>query len=171
MEWGHVFALVAIACPCLALGWCAWRFLARPRAAGLGGRLVQGLGLIGLAALLASGVQLAASALGWSPSGSSQTLLGLLAVLPISWLVLCGGWSVQTVFEETAKDLTGHRHDTLLDNLHYYAALTAAQMLLLALLVAWRWRSPRRGDPVVWAVFALAAANGIAGMAWPWWGT
>lgn len=90
---------------------------------------------------------------------------------PMSWLVLCGGWSVQSLFEGTAESLTGHRRDTLMDNWHVYAALTALQMLTLAGFVAWRWRSAGRNELLPWAVFVLAVANGIAGMAWPWWGT
>ena len=128
----------------------------------------QAVGLLALSALLASVVQLVSASLGWIWSSTSFTPLGLAAVLPISWLVLCGGWSVQTVFEES---LDGRRRDVMVDHWQVYAALTALQMLVLAVLVAWRPRSASRGALLPRAVFVLAAANGIAGMTWPWWGT
>ncbi len=172
MEWGLVFPLLLVGLPCLALGWCAWRFLARPRAEGFGGRFVQGLGLLALAALAASAVQLVATWAGWNWSGNSGLVpWKLVAILPVSWLVLCGGWSVQALFEETVEDVTGHRQSTMLDNWPYYATLTALQLAALAALVAWRGRRTRTRDPRAWVAAALVLANGIAGMAWPWWGT
>ena len=169
--WGYALLALVAGIPCLALGACAWLYLRRPLAAGRAARFVQALGLLALASAAAALVQLVATTLGWNFGRQTFTALGLAAMLPFSWLVLCGGWSVQTLFEETAEELTGHRRDTLMDNLPYYAALTAAQLALLAALIAWRWRRAPKDDALARGLAALACANGIAGIAWPWWGT
>lgn len=158
--------------PALGLGLCAWRLLRRPRAQSFGGRLVQAVGPVALAGLVASVAQLAAFAAGFVISDFSFLLVG---TLPLAWWILTGGWSVQQVFEETAKDVTGHRQSTFLDNWHYYLGLTVVQTLLLALLlsllVARRERGSFAREPLAWLVFALALANSLAGIPWPWWGT
>jgi hypothetical protein len=154
--------------PALVLGICAWRLLRRPRAPRFGGRLVQSAGLVALAGLVASLTQLATFATGRHASDFSPALVG---TLPLAWWILAGGWSVQQVFEETAKDVTGHRQSTFVDNWHYYLALTVVQTLLVALLVARRERGSFTRDPLAWLVFALALANSLAGIPWPWWGT
>jgi len=158
--------------PCLPLLWCAWRYLRRERAEAFGGRWTQAVGLLGLWTLVASVAQLVAASLDWIWKSTSFDLGNAPGMLVFSWWVLLGGWSVQTVFEETAKDLTGHRRDTMMDNAHYYLALTAVQTLVLALVVAWRWRQPReRSDPLVATVCLLVLTNALAGIAFPYWGT
>lgn len=111
----------------------------------------RGLGLLGLCAL---------------PAAIAGNLV------PIGWPIYLGGHTVVTIFEENVKDWTGHRRDTLLDNLHVYAALTAVQVLLLMAILVWRWR---RGagwrDPWVWAVAIFMLANSLAAWDWPWYGT
>ena len=77
-------------------------------------------------------------------------MYGSLAAIVIGSWVLLGGASVQLLFEATAKELTGHRRDTMMDNAHVYLALTAVQVLLLALVVAQRMHSGRGlRDPIV----------------------
>jgi len=107
-------------------------------------------------------------------------LLEIPFALVFGWWVLLGGASVQAVFEETAKDLTGHRRDTLLDNAHVYLAFTAVQALALGLLLAPRLRAHRaRGtgagalvrDPVLLLAGLAVLANAALGIAWPWWGS
>jgi hypothetical protein len=168
---GELLFLPVVGGSSLALGACAWRYLRRPLASGSAGRFAQALGLLALASLAAAVVQFVASSLGWNWERTSFHPLGLVAMLPISWFVLCGGWSVQGLFEETAKSLSGHRRDTMIDNWSYYAALTGVQLVLLAALVAWRWRHAPKRDPLASSAAALAFANGLAGMAWPWWGS
>jgi len=154
--------------PALLLGTCLWRLLRLPRAASFAGRLAQATGLVALAGLVASFAQLAAAALEWIVDGFS---LAFFVTLPLAWWVLAGGWSVQQVFEETAKDVTGHRQSTFVDNWHYYLALTALQTFVVAALVARRQHGSFARDPLAWLVLALALANSLAGIAWPWWGS
>jgi hypothetical protein len=147
---------------------CAWLLLRRPCAASFAGRLVQSAGLIALAGALASLVQLTAAALERFAGGFSLAFLG---ALPVAWWVLTGGWTVQQVFEATARALSGHRHSTFVDNAPYYLVLTAAQTLLVAALLARRGPRPYARDPRVWIAFLLAFANSLAGVPWPWWST
>jgi Na+-transporting NADH:ubiquinone oxidoreductase subunit NqrE len=68
--------------------------------------------------------------------------------------------------------VSGHRRDTMMDNLGWYLLLTAAQTAVLAAVVAWRLRRRARlVDPVVLAVGAGVAVDAFAGTGWPWWGT
>jgi hypothetical protein len=154
--------------PAAALALCLWRFLKFPRAASFRGRVVQSVGLVALAGLIASLAQLAAAGLGWILSDFSPVLF---LTLPLAWSVLTGGWSVQQVFEETVKDVTGHRQSTLSDNAHYYLALALVQTLLVAVLLARRKHGSFARDPWAWLVLAGALANSLAGITWPWWGT
>ena len=163
--------LLALFLACLALAGCAWRFLARPRAERRRGRFLQALGALACSALAGALAQLVAAACGWIWKGTTFGVLELASMLPFSWLVLCGGRSVQSMFDWSVIAVTGHRQTLLMDNLPYYAALTGAQMVLLAALIAWRWKSARRHDPLAWLVCLAFAANAAAGMAWPWWGT
>lgn len=92
--------------------------------------------------------------------------------LPFSWWVLLGGESVQSLFEATAKDLTGHRQTTMLDNWPYYAALTYVQVALGGGLVAVRRRLGRGTlDPWVLLLGLAVVVNGCLGARWPWWGS
>lgn len=154
--------------PCVPLIWCTWRFVRRLRAPRFAGRLAQAVGLLALwtwVAVLAQSVYLVVTQ-------SSISVLDALATTTFAWWVLLGGASVQTLFEETAKDVTGHRQSTMIDNWHYYMALTAVQTVLLASFVAWRWKKPReRFDPLVAALVVLVVGNALAGVTWPWWGT
>jgi hypothetical protein len=166
-----VLGVAALAALLVSLGGLVWFFLTRTRSEGLCGRFVQALGALALAALVADLAQVTAAMGGWIWPEVSFSPGTLALALPLSWLVACGGWSVQGVFELTAKAVTGHRRDTLMDNLPYFAGLTALQMGLVALVVALCWRRPRWRDPAVVCAFALALANGLAGITWPWWGT
>jgi hypothetical protein len=154
--------------PALVLALATWRLLRRPPAESFGGRLFQATGLLGLAGLVASLVQLAAAALERIVDGFSAVFF---LTLPLAWWVLAGGWTVQQVFEETAEDVTGHRQSTFVDNWHYYLALTLVQTLLLASIVARRRRESFARDPLAGLVLLLALANSLAGVPWPWWGT
>ncbi|MFN0243022.1 MAG: hypothetical protein ACKVWV_09045 [Planctomycetota bacterium] len=154
--------------PCVPLIWCTWRFVRRPRAPRFVGRLGQAVGLLALWTWVAVVAQLVYLVV----KQSSLSVLDALATTTFSWWVLLGGASVQAVFEETAKDVTGHRQWTMIDNWHYYVALTAVQTLVLAAILAWRWKKPRkRFDPAVVAVVVLVVGNALAGITWPWWGT
>ena len=168
MDAGAVAFLVLGLLPALVLALAAWRLLRRPPADSFAGRLLQSTGLVALAGLAASAVQLAAAALERIVDGFSAVFL---LTLPLAWWVLAGGWTVQQVFEETANDVTGHRQSTFADNWHYYLALTTAQTLLVAALVAWRRRASFARDPLACLVLALAVMNSLAGVPWPWWGT
>jgi len=154
--------------PALVLALAAWRLLRRPPAPSFAGRLLQSTGLVALAGLLASLVQLAAAALERILSDFSAMLV---LTLPLAWWVLAGGWTVQQVFEQTAKSVTGHRQSTFVDNWHYYLALTVVQTLLVAIVVARRRRESFARDPLAILVLVLAVANSLAGVPWPWWGT
>lgn len=165
MLWA-LFALGLV--PCIPLSWCAWRYLRRARASSFVGRLAQAVGLLALwcwVAVIAQSVYLVVTQ-------SSISVFDAMATTTFSWWVLLGGTSVQSIFEKTAKSLTGHRQSTMMDDWYYYAALTAVQTVALAAVVAWRWRGERKAsDPVVVALVALVVGNALAGMTWPWWGT
>jgi hypothetical protein len=153
--------------PALVLAWCLWRLVRPPRASNAA-HFAQCVGLVALAGLLASLVQLAGLAAGWLASDFSPAFL---VTLPLAWWILTGGWSVQQVFEATAKDVTGHRQSTFADNGLYFLALMIAQTFVVAMLLRRRDRVNLGRDPVGWIVFVLALANSLAGITWPWWGT
>ena len=95
-----------------------------------------------------------------------------LLMIPGSWWVLIGGYSVQARFEDTAKELTGHRQATMMDNWHYYYGLVLLQTLLLCLVIAWRLRKGSGfRDPVIVAVGVFSFLNAWLGHTWPWWGS
>jgi len=95
-----------------------------------------------------------------------------LLAWPASWYVLFGGRTVVAVFEANVEAWTGHRRDTMLDNAWVFLALTGVQVLVLSLIVLWRFRAGRTlRDPVVLAVGAFAAVNAALAMTWPWFGT
>ena len=153
--------------PALPLAWCVLRFLRPGTRASLWARVQRGVGwqTVCVAPVLAVHVALLVVHHGFE-------WLGALAALFFGPWVLLGGASVQAVFEANVKDLTGHRRDTMMDNVHVYLGLTAFQALLLALIVALRTRSDRGlRDPLVWAVGLAVAANAALGITWPWWGT
>jgi len=98
--------------------------------------------------------------------------LEALLVLPGSWYVLFGGKSVVYVFEENVKDWTGHRRDTMFDNAPVFFALVLAQVLVLSLLVGWRFHKGKSlRDPVVLGTGIFMAVNAALAMSWPWFGT
>ena len=150
--------------PGFVLALAAWRLLRRPPAESFAGRMLQCTGLVALAGLVASLVQLVVVF-------ASDFSAVLLLTLPLAWWVLAGGWTVQQVFEETAKSVTGHRQSTFMDDGHYYLALMAVQTLLVAAIVAWRRRESFARDPRAVFVLVLALANSLAGITWTWWGT
>lgn len=96
----------------------------------------------------------------------------LFAMLPWSWSVLTGGFSVQEVFEVTAKAVSGHRQSTMLDNWPYYAVLTWIQFALLSLYCA-LMRDPARRfrDKPSIIIGLLVLINALCGISWPWWGS
>jgi hypothetical protein len=148
------------------LGWASFRAL-RP---GRAGPFFRGIGWTALCALPAAIGQVVAWAL--ARAGDLGDVVAGVGYLGLPWAVVLGGWSVQRVFEATARAVSGHRQSTMLDNLEYYLALTAVQTLVLAAFVAWRLRRrPTLLDPVVLLVGALVLGNAIAGARWPWWGT
>lgn len=99
-------------------------------------------------------------------------LLQVLLILPGSFLVLLGGQSVVTVFEDNVKDWTGHRRDTMFDNMDVFLGLVSVQTLLLALLLAWRYRrGATRRDPVVVGVGLFLVVNALLAIDWMWFGT
>jgi hypothetical protein len=96
----------------------------------------------------------------------------LFAMLPWSWPVLLGGASVQMIFEETAKNLSGHRQSTMMDNLGYYLVLTWLQLALVSLFCAIQCpEGPRLRQRVSLTIGLLVLANALCGITWPWWGT
>lgn len=84
--------------------------------------------------------------------------------------VLCGGASVIEIFEATAKSLTGHRQSTMIDNWHYFAALTYAQAAIAGGLAAW-FRATRGLRWGVWVIAVASLVNALMAIDWPWWGT
>ncbi|MHC4822961.1 MAG: hypothetical protein ACYTEP_02975 [Planctomycetota bacterium] len=98
-----------------------------------------------------------------------------LLVLPGSWTVLMGGQSVIAVFEDNVKQWTGHRRDTMFDNLPVILTLTAVQVLVLSALVWWRFRKGKGLrdplDPLDLGVGIFMAVNAALAMQWMWFGT
>jgi len=100
----------------------------------------------------------------------SVDLPNALRASPIGLWVLMGGRSVISVFEATARAITGHRSSTMVDNAHVFLAYTAIQCAVLVAILVRRQR-PWRKDPVALAIGALVLLNGLLGSHWPWWGT
>lgn len=95
-----------------------------------------------------------------------------LLFLIVPWPVHVGGLTVTSIFEATAKQVTGHRQFTLMDNLHYFLALTAVQTTIVAALFAVRFRKVRQlRDPLLLALGALVFINGAMNLRFPWWGS
>jgi len=65
---------------------------------------------------------------------------GAVQAAPVGLWVLLGGRSVVELFEATARDLTGHRQSTMIDNVHVYLAMTAVQCALLVIVLVRRNR-------------------------------
>lgn len=86
--------------------------------------------------------------------------------------VLAGGRSSIALYEATVREVLGDRRDTLMDGAAWYFCIAAAQMLLVALILAWR-RRRRAGlrDPVALALLLAVGLNAAAAASWPWWGT
>jgi hypothetical protein len=158
--------LIGIA-PTLLLIWCCMRFFRAPGGASVWTDLQRGIGWQALwvfPALLGQVV--------YGVARYGFDLLAFPATLVFGWWVLLGGASVQAVFEETAKSLTGHRRDTMVDNGNYHIALTATQAILVGLFVAWRLRKSRLGrDPLAVLAGLAVLVNAALGITWPWWGT
>ncbi len=105
-------------------------------------------------------------------SSSSFAIADLFAMLPWSWSVLLGGATVQAVFEETAKALSGHRQSTMMDNFPWYLALTWVQLALVSLFCALRRPKAKSfADRVSITFGMLVLINALCGIAWPWWGS
>jgi|FLOH01.1.fsa_nt_gi hypothetical protein len=99
-----------------------------------------------------------------------ETLLLLLGA-PLTWPIFLGGQTVIRIFEDNVKHWTGHRRDTMFDNAHVFFGLILVQVLLLSLLVAWRFQQGKTWrDPVVLGVGIFMAGNAMLGMNWPWYG-
>lgn len=91
---------------------------------------------------------------------------------PFQVWVLSGGGVVQRVFESTAKDISGHRQSTMMDNWLIYVGFTLLWLLPWGALIAGRLRKgPLHRDPVAWFVALVVLANALEGALWPWWGT
>ena len=106
----------------------------------------------------------------WPGTKYSVDWWDALRASPIGLWVLMGGRSVIAIFEATARDITGHRSSTMIDNTHVFLAYTAIQCaILVAILV--RRKRPWRKDPVALAMGALFLLNGLLGSCWPWWGS
>jgi hypothetical protein len=108
----------------------------------------------------------------WLSGGaaSSVSVGKFLLVAPIGLWVLLGGRSVVELFEATARDLTGHRTFTMVDNAHVYLVFTGIQCAIFVAILARRDR-PRRRDPVALAIGAAFLANALLASHWPWWGS
>ena len=96
----------------------------------------------------------------------------LFSMLPWSWSVLSGGFSVQALFEQTAKAVSGHRQSTMLDNWPYYMVLTWLQFSLVAAYCALMRDPVRRfrDRPAILSGVVLLI-NALLGITWPWWGS
>lgn len=98
-----------------------------------------------------------------------------LASLIIGTPFNMGGYTVRCVFERLVVPLepwVGERTSIVFSNLWFYLALLAAQMLLVALLITFRWRCAK--TPKDWGIAALIGLlmlNSLANLMWPWWGT
>ncbi len=153
--------------PQAILVWFYVRNWGGPRLRGNWARTAGWLSLWVLPAILAQAL--------FNGAGHSSTSFGagdIFMMLPWGWPVLQGGFSVQQVFEETAKAVSGHRQSTLMDNLGYYLVLTYAQLALVSLFVALQCpKGPSVRDRVPLTCGLLVLANALCGIAWPWWGT
>ena len=155
--------------PALPLCFCVWTWFQWKERKGLAGHLLPAVGWLSVWSFVAAIAQLIYHAV--KTTGQTFELEDLPAMLPFSWWVLLGGHSVQLVFEETAKAVTGHRQMTMIDNWPYYVVLTYAQTLVLAGLAAWRSRGRSWSDPLLVLLGILVLANGALGLRWPWWGS
>ena len=109
------------------------------------------------------------SGTGFSSIGESLTQL---ALVPGSWWILTGGETVIAIFEENVKDWTGHRRDTMFDNLHVFALLTIAQTLILSGIASLRFHKGKNWrDPILLGIGLFSAINAAMGMHWMWFGT
>lgn len=155
---------------CLPQATAAWFFFRGRGGTGLFGNWIRTAGWLSLWTLPAGLAQLIFLAAGFT---STTFAVGdLFAMLPWSWPVLLGGVSVQMVFEETAKALSGHRQSTLIDNLGLYLFLTWLQLAVLALFCALaRDETRRHRDRVSLTLGVAMLINALLGITWPWWGT
>lgn len=135
------------------------------------GKLYQAQRSYGWLALCTAPIVLAQIVIGFG-SISFSDLGQSLAVVPGSWMVLLGGQSVVTIFEDNVKDWTGHRKDTMLDNAHVFLALTAVQVLTLGSLIFWRFRQGKSlRDKWVLGIGIFMVVNAALAMQWMWFGT
>jgi hypothetical protein len=105
-----------------------------------------------------------------SSSSYSGSFRGVLLAAPVGLWVLLGGRSAVAVFEATARDITGHRNSTMMDNVHVYLVLVFIQCAVFVAILARRDR-PRLRDPVALAIGAAFLVNALLASHWPWWGT
>lgn len=97
---------------------------------------------------------------------------GAIVGAPFHWPVLMGGQTVISIFEENVKDWTGHRKDTLLDNVGVFVLMMTIQVAVLSFFVAKRFQKGKTWrDPLVRGLGILMAINAFLGMEWPWYGT
>jgi len=160
-----LLGLTACAPFLIALG--VWWF---SRAQGLSWRLARAAGWCTACALPA--ILLQDGLVLFGGSATSFSLVDCAKALPFQIWVLPGGAVVQSIFEETAKAISGHRRDTLMDNWLLYHAYTVAWVLAWAALIQTRDAvKPAWKDPLRLVVAAILLVNALAGASWPWWGT
>lgn len=154
----------------LVLGACVLLFLKRKNTTGGLRRFGDAVGWLALWAYPACIVQAVGASWVWPNHSIGASARWLSLYFP--WPVHLGGWTVTSIFESTAKQVTGHRRDTLMDNLHYYLGLTLAQCVILALLLMAMNRLPLTFKRMGWiAVGAFVLVNAHLNITWPWWGT
>ncbi len=131
--------------PLLMAAWCCLRGLVRPNAGPIGaiGWWAAGIGWLVLWSLPAVAVQVVGNVTGLS--GTSFSVGDAILSIGFPVWVLAGGSSVIEIFEATAKEVSGHRQSTMIDNWPYFVALTYAQLALGGAIVAWCWRSASQG--------------------------
>lgn len=160
------------------LGWCTvlpflWAAILRLRArpnARAGRRFVEAFGALSLWTLPA----VAAQDVMWlSDGGSVWSRVGdTLLALPMQWWVLAGGASVQAFFEAFAREISGHRQSTMIDNwVIYWTATLVWTSIWSGAYVGLRASAGRAAAIGVRALPWLFLVNALLGVKWPWWGT
>jgi len=149
--------------------WCILR-LFRNRSQGFLYQWQRGLGWTALSVLPVVLAQPFYFAFGNGPVSLSGFFNGL-ALLPGAWMVLLGGETVIHLFEDNVKAWTGHRQDTMFDNLPVFFGMVLVQSLILSLLVTWRFRAGKSlRDPAVLAIGLFLLVNAALAIGWVWFG-
>lgn len=151
------------------LGTAILRLRSRPNA-GVVRRFAEACGRLSLWAIPAIAVQ----DVMWLASGGSvwSRIEDSLLAFPMQWWVLAGGASVQAFFEAYAREISGHRQSTMIDNwVIYWSATLVWTSIWSGAYVALRGAAGRAAANGARALPWLFLVNALLGVTWPWWGT